>query len=82
MGNYSPHDEIIKVRKNKTVYKDWVSKHKAETSRDLKRDAIKPAPGTYSPMNCTFTTFDSISQSPNKEKHGFGSDARFTYTRI
>ena len=35
-------------------------------------------------MNCTFATFDSISQSPkNKEKKVdyFGNDARFEYTR-
>ena len=36
-------------------------------------------------MNLTFTTFDSIKHSPKKEKEvqkGFGTDAKFTYTRI
>ena len=26
-GAHNPHDEIKKVRKNKTEYKDWVKKH-------------------------------------------------------
>ena len=26
-GNYNPHDEMIKIRKNKTNHKEWVKKH-------------------------------------------------------
>ena len=42
-----------------------------------------PAPGTYSPMNCTFTTFDTLNSPKKKDSknEGFGTDARFTYTR-
>ena len=50
--------------------------------RDSKRLSLVPAPGTYTPMNATITTFDSLSKSPKSPKfEGFGKDARFTYTR-
>jgi len=49
----------------------------------LKRENIKPASGTYSPMNVTISTFDRLANEalkPNK-KQLFGCDARFEYTR-
>jgi hypothetical protein len=84
-GMHNPHDHIAKIRLNKTVYKDWVKKHQLEEEKSLKRESTLPAPGTYSPLNATFTTFDHIEKfeknsekSKSKEKsHGFGTDARF-----
>ena len=69
-GNYNPHFSIKKVRKNKTQYKEWIKKHKDWSERKQKRDATIPAPGTYCPMNQTFTTFDHLvaKQSPKKDK--------------
>ena len=34
-------------------------------------------------MNCTFTTFDTLNSPKKKDSkfEGFGTDARFTYTR-
>lgn len=29
-GNYNPHDNVQKIRKNKTVYKFWIKKHNSE----------------------------------------------------
>ena len=48
-----------------------------------KRDAIKPAPGTHSPMNTTLHTFDQLSKELDKSTKvkNFGGDARFEYTR-
>lgn len=82
-GNYSPHDVSPKARIDKTDYKFWTDKHKKETETFLKRENVKPASGTYSPMNVTISTFDRLAnefQKPNK-KHLFGNDARFEYTR-
>ncbi len=47
------------------------------------RESIKPAPGTHSPMNTTFTTFDQLKTELSKpsKKHYLGTDARFEYTR-
>lgn len=88
-GTYNPHDSVVKIRMNKTSYKDWLKKHGEEKEKYSKRDASIPAPGTYSPMNSTFTTFDLIEKynkdhekSKSKEKsNGFGTDARFEYVR-
>lgn len=84
-GNYNPHDYVAKIRINKTVYKDWLKKHKEELEKSLKRESVLPSPNTYSPMNQTFTTFDLLekleknsAKSKSKEKtNGFGTDARF-----
>ena len=49
----------------------------------LKRDEIKPAPGTHSPMNTTLSTFDQLAtefKRPTKV-HLLGTDAKFEYTR-
>ena len=45
----------------------------------MKRDLIKPAPGTHSPMNTTLTTFDQLSNEFAKptKKHYLGTDAKF-----
>ena len=59
-GNYNPHDEVYKIRQNKTNYKEWVKKHHDQDEKYSKREGLLPAPGTYSPMNATFTTFDLI----------------------
>lgn len=88
-GTYNPHDHVVKIRLNKTEYKDWVKKHQQQLEKRLKREQTLPAPGTYSPLNATFTTFDLIEnyakkseKSKSKEKaSGFGTDARFEYTR-
>ena len=55
----------------------------------LKRKSVEPASGTYTPIPADCTTFDRIKtaeETKRKKKsqstfHGFGSDARFTYTR-
>ena len=55
----------------------------------LKRKSVEPASGTYTPIPADCTTFDRIKtaeEAKRKKKsqstfHGFGSDARFTYTR-
>jgi hypothetical protein len=68
---------------NKTDYKFWVKKHKDEETSFLKRDEIKPAPGTHSPMNTTLTTFDQLAtefKKPTKVNY-LGKDAKFEYTR-
>lgn len=82
-GAYNPHDRVVKLRKNKTIYGEWIKKHKSESEKKQKRSASIPAPGTYNPMNCTFTTFDTVNQSPKKKGDidYFGKDARFTYVR-
>ena len=59
-GNYNPHDDIHKIRKNKTIYKEWIKKHSAEKERSDKKCKGLPDPGTYKPLNSTFTTFDMI----------------------
>ena len=28
-GNYNPHDNVKKIKKNKTEYKFWIKKHKS-----------------------------------------------------
>lgn len=68
---------------NKTDYKFWVKKHKEEAESFLKRDSVKPAPGTHSPMNTTLTTFDQLATEYTKptKKHYLGTDAKFEYTR-
>lgn len=83
-GAHNPHDEITKIRHNKTTYKDWVKKHHDEFEKRQKRDSNIPAPGTYSPLNATFTTFEHLEKKQKKSKEklvGFGTDARFEYTR-
>lgn len=49
----------------------------------MKRDSIKPAPGTHSPLNITLSTFERFEKEHEKpsKKHNFGLDARFEYTR-
>jgi hypothetical protein len=82
-GNYCPHPISPKVKENKTDYKFWVDKHKKEHDKFFQRDSVKPASGTYSPMNVTLTTFDRLANETAKptKKQYFGSDARFEYTR-
>jgi hypothetical protein len=49
----------------------------------LKRDSVKPAPGTHSPMNVTLDTFEKLQKDlerPSKVHH-FGLDSKFEYTR-
>jgi len=49
----------------------------------LKRDSVKPAPGTHNPMNVTLDTFDKIeknNKAESKVQH-FGLDSKFEYTR-
>ena len=57
-----------------------------ESTRDLKRDRVKPTVGTYNPLNQSYRTFDSISRSSStssvkRKKNGFGSDTKFPYMR-
>lgn len=56
-----------------------MSKHKKENDMCKQRDAVKPAPGTHSPMNTTLTTFDqlAIELSKSTKRQYLGSDARF-----
>ena len=54
-----------------------------------KRKSVEPAPGTHTPVPLGYTTFDRImtaDQIRKKKKdkspfNGFGSDAKFEYTR-
>lgn len=82
-GNYNPHDDVKKIRMNKTVYKDWVKKHGAERERSDGKCKALPDPATYSPLNSTFTTFELIDKEKKKSRKSnfFGNDARFEYTR-
>jgi hypothetical protein len=60
-----------------------MKKHRLDGETLSKREAIKPAPGTHSPMNTTLFTFDQLAleyRKPSKKK-GFGTDAKFEYTR-
>lgn len=49
----------------------------------LKRDEVKPAPGTHSPMNTTLSTFDQLATEFKKptKVHFLGTDAKFEYNR-
>lgn len=82
-GNYCPHDVSPKERMNKTDYKFWIKKHKDEETSFLKRDEVKPAPGTHSPMNTTLVTFDQLATEFKKSTkvNYMGKDAKFEYTR-
>lgn len=82
-GSDSPHQISPRLHLDKTDYKFWVDKHNKERSNISQRDAIKPAPGTHSPMNTTLNTFEQLSiekEKPSKKNH-FGLDSRFEYTR-
>ena len=53
-----------------------------------KRRSVEPAPGTHTPIPADCNTFDRIrtaDEARRKKKgsvfHGFGSDAKFEYTR-
>lgn len=54
-----------------------------------KRHSFEPAPGTHTPLPLGYNTFDRImtAEMINRKKkdkspfHGFGSDAKFEYTR-
>lgn len=54
-----------------------------------KRHSVEPAPGTHTPIPCDCITFDRIrtadeARKKKKDKtvfNGFGSDAKFEYTR-
>jgi hypothetical protein len=59
-GQYNPHDNITKIKINKTDHQHWIKKHKDASEKSLKYESKLPAPGTYTPMNSTFTTFDLI----------------------
>ena len=83
-GNYNPHDEVRKMRLNKTDYKFWIGKHKTLDKTLNDRDSRKPSPASYSPKSMTMRTFDTMPVSPKKKKEsqfGFGTDARFEYIR-
>ena len=82
-GNYSPHSLSPIQRMDKSDYKFWVNKHKLENEKIMKRDSIKPAPGTHSPMPSSITTFDQLAvlfRQPTKKRY-FGADAKFEYSR-
>jgi len=59
-GNFCPNLPSPRIRPNKTTYKFWVDKHKKEGDATSKRDSLKPAPGTHSPMNMTLNTFERL----------------------
>lgn len=88
-GNCNPHLEVSHLRMNKTTPKFWSEKHKKEEEKFTKRRSVQPAPGTHTPIPVDCTTFDRIRtadevQRKKKDKsvfNGFGSDARFEYTR-
>jgi hypothetical protein len=89
MGSYNPHDEVEHLKMNKTTHKFWIEKHKKEGDKFAKRKSVEPAPGTHTPIPAGYTTFDRImtadmAKRKKKDKsvfHGFGSDAKFEYTR-
>lgn len=76
---------------NKTTHKFWIDKHKKEEEKMKKRHSVEPAPGTHTPIPCDCITFDRIrtaDESRQRKKddkktvfNGFGSDAKFEYTR-
>lgn len=74
---------------NKTTHKFWIEKHKKEGDKLQKRKSVEPAPGTHTPIPLGYNTFDRIMTAvlmkrKKKDKdvfHGFGSDAKFEYTR-
>jgi hypothetical protein len=75
---------------NKTTHKFWIDKHKKEEDKMKKRRSVEPAPGTHTPIPGDCTTFDRIrttAEGRQKKKdskvvfNGFGSDAKFEYTR-
>lgn len=75
---------------NKTNHKFWIDKHKKEEQKFTKKKSVEPAPGTHTPIPADCTTFDRIrtadeARRKKKDKkivfHGFGSDAKFEYTR-
>ena len=83
-GGHSPHLSSPTMRENKNDYKYWVEKHKKEGQVIAQRDAIKPASGTYSPMNITLSTFEKLqkdSGKPATKRNYFGLDSKFEYTR-
>lgn len=64
VGNYNPHDEVQKVKQNKSDYKFWIGKHKKMNETFTQRELKKPTAGTYSPKHQSFRTFEQISLSP------------------
>lgn len=74
---------------NKTTHKFWIDKHKKEGEKMKKRRSVEPAPGTHTPIPLGYNTFDRIMTADQLKKkkndksvfHGFGSDAKFEYTR-
>lgn len=89
MGFYNPHDNIPHLKLNKTTHKFWIEKHKKEGENIQKRRSVEPAPGTHTPIPVEVNTFDRImtTQTLKRKKkgkevfNGFGSDAKFEYTR-
>ena len=95
MGSHNPHQEVPHIRANKTTHKFWIDKHKKETDKFKKRLSVQPAPGTHTPIPLGYSTFarimtadsamkkrgDTKSEGKGRVFHGFGSDAKFEYTR-
>lgn len=86
MGSHNPHLDVPHLKPNKTTHKFWIGKHKKEDTRDMKKNRSVPGPSNYQPCPLEYNTFQRTSTSAQKRKkseskNGFGSDARFTYTR-
>ncbi len=83
-GNYNPHDSVEKLYKSKADWKYWTKKHGKWEKIIEKREAKIPAPGTYTPIYQSYSSFQLTNKKDPRQKrvkNGFGSDARFPYLR-
>ena len=65
-GFHNPHDSVDKIKVDKRDYKYWTEKHKKLSEILTKRDSIKPAAGTYSPLYQSYRSFEKLEKTPKK----------------